>query len=196
MIGPCFARKPWQHFVSKELAMSKYPNAIWKPVTSRTMAPFRSGPLGLIIHISNSRGNTIDGLWSTFMSSKVPSHFGIERNGRVGQFIDTDHHDWAQENTISYFSVENSASPGDELTDSQLVAVSSLYAWLSDNHGIPVRIATSAGDPGLAYHALFPPTGHPNCPGPAVVAQRPKIIQLTNYILKYNASPPPELLAS
>jgi hypothetical protein len=91
------------------------------------------------------------------------------------------YHDWAEENTIAYFSVENSANPGDRLTGEQITSVARIYGWLSRTHGIAVKIATAAGQTGLAYHSLFPPTSHTFCPGPAVVGQRHKIVETTKF---------------
>ncbi len=157
-------------------AMARCPFAQWLPVTSRPLEPFRSGPDGLILHITNSRGNTLQGIQATFMvDNPFPAHFGIDRDGHIGQFLDTQFHDWAEENTISYFSVENSANPGDSLSGAQVNSVARLYGWLIVTHQIPLKLAIQAGNTGLAYHSLFPPTGHAQCPGPAVIGQRHKI---------------------
>ena len=163
--------------------MALCPFAKWLPVTSKPLEHFKLGPLGLILHISNNRGNSLDGLWSTFMGdNKFPSHFGVDTSGNIAQFLDTSYHDWAEENTTAYFSVENSASPGDILTGAQVQSVARIYGWLSRAHGIAVKIAIAAGDTGLAYHSLFPPTNHVLCPGPAVVGQRHKIVEATKFM--------------
>jgi hypothetical protein len=168
---------------AEEETVAICPFARWMPVTSRTLEPFKESPRGLVLHISNSRGNTLEGLRSTFMgSNKYPSHFGVDRSGKIAQFLDTAYHDWAEEHTIAYFSVENSASPGDRLSGEQIQAVARIYGWLSLTHGIAVKTAISAGDTGLAYHSLFPPTDHMFCPGPAVVGQRHKIIEATKFL--------------
>lgn len=162
--------------------MAKCAFARWMPVTSRPLEPFKSGPFGLVLHITNDRRNDLNGIWATFMhDNKFPSHFGIDRNGNIAQFLDTQFHDWAEENTTSYFSVENAASPGDTLTGGQIESVSRLYGWLIQTHNIPLRLAVQAGDTGLAYHSLFPPTDHTACPGPKVIGQRHKIIQTTKF---------------
>jgi N-acetyl-anhydromuramyl-L-alanine amidase AmpD len=112
------------------------------PVTSRPLEPFRSGPDGLILHITNSRGNTLQGIWSTFMvDNPFPSHFAVDRDGGIAQFLDTQHHDWAEENTTSYFSVENSANPGDRLSGAQINSVARIYGWLINTHHIALKMA-------------------------------------------------------
>ena len=162
--------------------MARCPFATWMPVTSRPLEPFKVGPLGLILHITSNRDNDLNGIWATFMNdNKFPAHFGIDRNGNIAQFLDTLFHDWAEENTIDYISVENSASAGDKLSGAQIGTVSRLYGWLIQTHQIPLKLAFQAGDTGLAYHSLFPPTGHPMCPGPLVVGQRHKIIETTKF---------------
>ena len=170
--------------------MARCPFARWLPVTSRPLEAFRSTPKGLTLHISSNRNDTLGGIRGTFMSSnKFPSHFGIERQGAVGQYLDTQYHDWAAERTVDYFSVECAATSGDQLSDAQIVSVSRLYAWLNETHNTFVRLANSHGDTGLAYHSLFKPTGHPLCPGTAVIAQRQWIVNVTNWMLRHQATP-------
>src|SRR5262245_39646192 len=170
--------------------MARFPSARWMPVTSRPLEAFRVTPKGLTLHITSNRADTLGGIQGTFMTSnKFPSHFGIERKGGVGQYLDTTHHDWAAERTVDYFSVECAATSGDRLSDEQIVAVSRLYAWLHENHAIAVTLANAAGAQGLAYHSLFKPTGHPQCPGSAVIGQRQWIVNVTNWILRHQATP-------
>ena len=177
--------------------MARLPFARWLPVTSRPFEAFRSTPKGLTLHISSNRADTLSGIQGTFMTSnKFPSHFGIERKGAVGQYLDTKHHDWAAERTVDYFSVECAATSGDSLSDEQIVAVSKLYAWLHETHSILVTLANSAGSLGLAYHSLFKPTGHPLCPGSAVIGQRQWIVNVTNWILLHQATPDAAILNS
>ena len=90
--------------------MAIYPFATWKPVKTK-LQPRRqhTEPLGLVLHISQHRSNTLDGLLSTFNpggDNPFPSHFGVQTDGRLGQFIDTKFHDWAEEWSTNYISIE------------------------------------------------------------------------------------------
>lgn len=160
----------------------KYPSAVWLPVKDPSrLKPFRGTPKGLVLHISNSRGNTLGGLLCNFdgcgglpPDNPFPSHFGVERSGRIGQFLDTSNRSLAEEGP-SYFSIECCASPGDALTGAQIGAVARLYAWLSATFNLPLKKCDMTGDMGIGYHAMFI-TGHKHCPGPAVIAQRDEIL--------------------
>ena len=168
--------------------MAICPFAKWLPVKTN-LVPISGSPSGLVLHISNDRRNSLEGLRATFENSNpFPSHFGITTSGAIGQFINTQYHDWAEEWSIKYFSVECCASPGDYLTYSQLGAVAQLYAWLHEEHKINIKLATSTSDTGLSYHSMGK-TKHTHCPGNAVVSQREQIIELTNYIVTNKASP-------
>lgn len=151
------------------------------------MRPFRGTPKGLVLHISNSRGNTIEGLLATFdgsewppgnkvpASNPFPAHFGVERTGRIGQFLDTSNASLAEEGP-SYFSIECAANPFDSLTVAQIGAVARLYAWLSGAFNLPLQKCKWAGDMGIGYHSMFI-TEHVHCPGLAVISQRDQILE-------------------
>ena len=174
--------------------MARFPNSIWmpwkpQPDKGKNLEHFRiKQPKGLLLHITSDRGNSLNGILSTFNASPIPSHFGITTDGAVGQFIDTDYHDWSTEWTVSYFSVECAATQGDSLTYSQLGAVAQLYAWLNEEHKIKIKLAANTSVEGLTYHSMGK-TGHPFCPGIAVINQREQIIELTNYSINNRASP-------
>lgn len=166
--------------------------AQWMPVKTKQEAR-RSGanPKGLVLHITSSRNNTLGGILSTFSpggSNPFPSHFGIQTDGRIGQFIDTKYHDWAEEWSTNYISVECSASPGDSLTYAQLFSVGYLYAWLVTEYNVPLDVANKPGDSGLGYHSMGK-TGHKLCPGINVIQQRSTILSIAQYMLTYSASP-------
>lgn len=178
--------------------MALCPFALWlpvkMPVKERQLEHFRSTPKGFMLHISSSRDNTLQGIQNTFSNKKedggnpFPTHFAITTEGSIGQFIDTQYHCWSAEWSVSYFSVECAATNGDSLTYSQLGAAAQLYAWLSEEHKIKVKLATNTSDEGLTYHSMGK-TGHPFCPGIAVINQREHIVELTNSAIKNQASP-------
>ena len=69
------------------------------------------------------------------------AHFGIEKNGEIVQFVDTQFAVYgagpANDHAVN---VENVGMPGDELTDAQVEANGNLLAWCNQVHGIPLRL--------------------------------------------------------
>ena len=161
--------------------MAICPFAYWMPVkTKQEQRRKGADPSGLVLHISSSRQNTLGGILSTFSpggDNPFPSHFGVQTDGLLGQFIDTKYHDWAEEWSVQYISIECAADPGDALTVQQLYTVANLYAWLNEQYGLVFELANRPGDAGLGYHSMGK-TGHTSCPGPSVVAQRSTILDL------------------
>lgn len=172
--------------------MAICPFAYWMPVkTKQEQRRQGAEPLGLILHISNSRRNTLAGLLATFSpggSNPFPSHFGVQTDGKLGQFIDTKYHDWAEEWSTKYISIECAASPGDSLTVQQLYTVATLYAWLYEEHSVTFDLANKPGDAGLGYHSMGK-TGHTSCPGPNVIAQRPSILSIAQVMAFSQTTP-------
>jgi hypothetical protein len=142
---------------------------------------------GLVLHITDGDHKThkpgnLNGLWSTFnkQGAGKSAHFGISQKGEIWQFIDTDNRSWAvdgSDNDSHWLSVENIAMPGDALTDEQIDGVALILNWLHDNAGVPYDPADTRQSKGLGYHSMFHIGDHSSCPGPAVLAQRFKILR-------------------
>jgi hypothetical protein len=66
------------------------------------------------------------------------------------------------------------------LTDKQIEFNAQILARLHRDHGVPLRLARSTTERGLAYHSLGAETGvawgHDDCPGEPIKAQLPAIL--------------------
>jgi hypothetical protein len=131
------------------------------------------------------------------------AHFGIEKNGRITQFVDTKYIVYGAGSANDHaINVENVGQPGDDLTPDQVISNANLLAWCNKTHNI--RIALNFYGPiyftdaqikrgvipkeqyaplndGLGFHAQY--GGHPYCPGPSIVAQLPRIVDVANEII-------------
>lgn len=169
--------------------MAKYEGATWKPITANFNKGRRQSPTkGLILHITDGALNkktgiktppSLEGLYSTFNNKKhnASAHFGVNKDGEMWQFIDTDNRAWSVDgDTIDahWVSIENIAVPGDTLSEDQIMACAGLLYWLNQTYDCPIKMAVGKSDSGVAYHSLFQ-RGHPYCPGFPVISLIPRI---------------------
>jgi hypothetical protein len=169
--------------------MARYDQATWNPITANFNKGRRLSPTkGLILHITDGAPNkktgkktppTLAGLWSTFCNKEhnASAHFGVEKNGEMWQFVDTDDRAWSVDgDTIDahWISIENIGIPGDALTEEQIMACANLVFWLNQTYGCPIKEALDKNDSGVSYHALFQ-RAHPGCPGKPVISLIPRI---------------------
>jgi hypothetical protein len=138
--------------------------------------------LGLVLHVMEG---TLEGSDAWFRRVPVApdtgssAHFGLAKDGRLWQWVDTADKAWAQAGgNDSYVSVECEEKVGDTLTAAQLAALVRLVQWMHDRHGMPLVLANKPGDRGLGYHAMGGVAwGNHPCPGPLIIAQRQAIIR-------------------
>lgn len=141
-------------------------------------------PLGIVLHIAEGTYTGTVG-WEHDPKSQISSHFVVSKQGEITQCVDTDDEAWCQKaGNPAWISIENEGFTPDALTDDQIEAVARIYAWLHTVYGIPVQVCDDPiNGQGLAYHGLGAAHGvdwgHPECPGPAIVAQRPQIVART-----------------
>jgi hypothetical protein len=157
----------------------RYSKATWKgEVPNRTPGGMDSKILGVVLHIMEG---TLDGTDAWFKNPKVKasSHFGVGKDGRTYQWVDTVDKAWAQAaGNPNYISIENEGHYGDALTDPQLNAVAEIVGWVSRTYGMPLRKADHPGETGLGWHEMGGAAwgGHP-CPGSSIVNQRDQILR-------------------
>lgn len=149
--------------------------------------------LGLVVHIMDG---SFDGTKSWFNNpqSQASSHFGTRKDGYAEQWVDTKNRAWAQmSGNHDYLSVENEGLGGASLTDGQLSRVAEILAFVHKAYGVPIQIANSVGDQGLAWHGMGGNAwgGHFDCPGDPVRAQFPEIIKRAQAI--FNPVPAPTI---
>ena len=117
--------------------------------------------------------------WRT---TNLESHFGVDYDGSVGQYIGTETRADANAGAnlrpdgTGAVSVESASrvDSTDPWTDAQLETLTALGVWAHRRHpAIPLRICRTATDPGFGYHSLFPAwsTSGTTCPGPARIRQ-------------------------
>ncbi|MFV2105011.1 N-acetylmuramoyl-L-alanine amidase [Micromonospora sp. LOL_015] len=135
---------------------------------------------GIVVHIADGYfEGTI--AWQRNPASRVSSHFVVAKDGRIAQMVDTEIRAWTQRaGNRTWLSIENEGFLPDRLTAPQLEANAQLLARSHLEHGVPVRNANSPRERGLGHHSMGAENGfdwgHSQCPGPAIVAQKPTIV--------------------
>lgn len=167
--------------------MARMPGATWKPVCN-----YSRGQIGKVVgmvvhHMVGSEGSA----YAHFNTpgSGASAHFGVCYDGTTYQYVDTADAAYhaCQANYQGQVGVENE-SPGSgpnvwqALTDEQVSANARIAAWLHDEHGIELRVASAGDRRGVGYHSMVPGDcsvawGQTGCPGDAIVAQRDEIVR-------------------
>jgi len=153
--------------------------ATWRPIPVNFTKDGQDSVRGVVIHIM---AGTLAGTDSWFRNTKAQasSHFGTGKGGALYQWVDTKDRAWAQANgNRDWISVENEGQGGEALTSAQMDKCAAVLAWAHKTHGVPLQLAKSTSDKGLAYHALGGSGwgGHLSCPGSKIVAQLPEILK-------------------
>ncbi|MEV7895326.1 peptidoglycan recognition protein family protein [Streptomyces cyaneofuscatus] len=114
-------------------------------------------------------------------STNLESHFGVDYEGTVGQYIGTetraDANAGANRRSDGTGAVSAETASNTKATDpwnaKQIEDLIAIGVWLHQRHGIPLRICRSHSDPGFGYHSMFPQwsTSGTACPGKARIAQ-------------------------
>jgi hypothetical protein len=162
--------------------------------TWRGPTPNQSGPMieirGLVVHIAAGFfEGTIS--WQKNPSADVSSHFVNGREwGQAAQMVDTSITAWTQgAGNGRWISSENEGfllghrlhrAGWHELSPWQIEINARYLARLHREHGVPLKLATSPWDRGLAYHSLGAEHGvnwgHPACPGEPIKRQLPLVL--------------------
>ncbi|MER6235964.1 N-acetylmuramoyl-L-alanine amidase [Streptomyces clavifer] len=119
-------------------------------------------------------------------STNLESHFGVDYEGTVGQYIGTetraDANAGANQRSdgtgaVSAETASNTAG-SDPWNAKQIEDLIAIGAWLHQEHGIPLRICRSHSDPGFGYHSMFPQwsTSGTACPGKARIKQFREVV--------------------
>ncbi|WP_328336718.1 N-acetylmuramoyl-L-alanine amidase [Streptomyces violaceus] len=119
-------------------------------------------------------------------STNLESHFGIDYEGTVGQYIGTETRADANAGAnrrpdgtgaVSAETASNTAAT-DPWNSKQIEDLIAIGVWLHQRHGIPLRICRSHSDPGFGYHSMFPQwsTSGTACPGKARIKQFKEVV--------------------
>jgi hypothetical protein len=146
---------------------------------------------GLVLHIQQGYEGGSEA-WFKNPAAQASAHFLNPKTGGLRQLVDTTDEAWAQMAGNRYWiSVENEGFVPDSLTASQIENAAQLLAWLHVTFAVPLA---ATDDPttgrGLGWHGMGGAAwgGHTGCPGDAIKAQRPAIIQRASHIT--NEYPP------
>ena len=167
----------------------------------------------LIAHISQGPSNASTRNWfetypKVINGTELPenqqfagAHFGIEKDGRVEQFVDTQYICWgAGSANIHAIHVEHVGRSGDALSDDQVEMLGNLLAWCNQIHNMEIALnfmgptytspdqlrsgvkpsSYPAINSGLGFHAQY--GGHPSCPGPTIIGQLPTVVGIAQDI--------------
>lgn len=157
--------------------MARMPGAQWRPVPNRTFEG-QYAVYGVVLHVMEG---TLDGTdaWFRNSSSQVSAHFGVGKDGRIFQWVDTADRAWAQvDGNRTWLSIEHEGNSGDSLTLAQLSASARVIAWMHATHGVRLQSTDSPTGRGIGWHGMGGSAwgGHLDCPGTAIRNQRPALI--------------------
>jgi hypothetical protein len=134
-------------------------------------------------------------------STNLESHFGLDYDGSLGQFIGTETRADAnyranlRPDGTGAVSIETASNlkHTDPWTPEQIEKLIQVGVWLHQKHGIPLRICRTASDPGYGYHRLFADwsTGGTACPGDARVQQF-KTVVFPGIVARATGTTPPQ----
>ncbi|MFE5514447.1 N-acetylmuramoyl-L-alanine amidase [Streptomyces sp. NPDC056529] len=133
-------------------------------------------------------------------STNLESHFGLDFDGSLGQFIgtetkaDANYRANLRPNGTGAISIETASNleHTDPWTVAQMRELIELGVWVHRTHGIPLRICRTHDDKGFGYHSLFPEwsVGGTACPGKARIKQFREIV-FPGIVARANGSPAP-----
>lgn len=141
--------------------------------------------LGVCLHIQQGT-EAGSQAWESDPASQVSSHFLAPKSGRAQQLVDVADAAWCQaEGNPYYLSIECEGYSGQTLTPDQVLACARITAKAHQLYGFSMKLAGYPGDQGIAYHALGGDSwgGHPDCPGPPIIAQRAHILAVAQHLL-------------
>jgi hypothetical protein len=169
--------------------------AAWRGPTPNRAAGGMVETRGLVVHIADG---TYEGTisWQRDPANEVSSHFIVARDGTTAQLVDTADKAWTQKAGNGHwlsvecagFSVDSPLHPGhpgwEKLTDAQIGAVGRILAKAHQGCGVPLRLADDPSDEGLGHHSMGGAAwGHPKCPGPPIIAQKPAVLAAAQRIV-------------
>jgi len=175
--------------------------ALWRDLASwRGPTANQGGAMvehrGLVIHIAEGYyEGTIS--YQRNPAVDVSSHFvvsdgakGQGADGAIAQVVDTDVTAWTQRaGNGHWLSAEFAGFTPQPLTSAQVESCARLLAKAHRVYGVPLQVATSPDGRGLGHHSMgshpgFPDDwGHSDCPGPAIIAQKPAIVARAQQII-------------
>lgn len=134
-------------------------------------------------------------------STSLESHFGVDYEGTVGQYIGTETRADANAGAnrradgTGAVSAETASNlqGSDPWNDKQIEDLIAIGVWLHQRHQIPLRICRSHSDPGFGYHSMFREwsTSGTACPGAARIKQFKEVV-FPGIVARANGSSTPQ----
>lgn len=161
----------------------RYPEADWLGANPANFSTTKNRPRFIVVHIMQGTLTGCDG-WFHNARAQVSAHFGIGKNGKVHQYVDTDHVAYAQ---MAYndkaISIEHEGRSGEHLTAAQRESLMALMEWISKAYKIPlVWVKDGDGMMGVTGHGNLGVDGgnHPSCPGTPIKADVQEMLTARN----------------
>lgn len=166
--------------------MAWYPGALKMELQPESDTQPAIRPTQLIMHSIAAPWNEqrIYEYWRD--STNLESHFGLDYDGSLGQFIGTETRADANADAnrradgTGAVSIETASNlkHSDPWTPEQTEALIKLGVWMHQHHGVQLRVCRTHDDPGFGYHAMFPQwsTSGTACPGPARIKQFKEVV--------------------
>ncbi|GGV86680.1 hypothetical protein GCM10010294_67580 [Streptomyces griseoloalbus] len=166
--------------------MAWYPGATRMELQPESDAQAAIRPTQFIVHsvVAPWDEKRIYAYWRD--STNLESHFGLDYDGSIGQYIGTETRADANAGAnrrpdgTGAVSIETASntSATDEWTPEQIEQLVQLGVWLHERHDIPLRICRSHSDPGFGYHSQFREwsTSGTACPGKARIRQFREVV--------------------
>ena len=133
---------------------------------------------GLVLHIQQGhQAGTI--AWFNNPKSEASSKWACAKTGALVQLVNDKDEAWTQMSGNPFWdAVECEGISGEQLTSLQLNTIARLFEWHSFVKGYPLELATDPNGHGLGHHAMGGQEwgGHLDCPGNAIIKQKPIIL--------------------
>jgi N-acetylmuramoyl-L-alanine amidase CwlA len=158
--------------------MARMPGAQWRPVPNCTKGG-QDAVYGVVLHVMAGTLNGSDS-WFRNRASQASAHFGIGKDGRIYQWVDTADRAWhASGANRTWLGIEHEGQGGDSLTTKQLAATASVIAWMHKAHGVKLQPTDSPTGRGVGWHGMGGAAwgGHTSCPGTPIKNQRDEILK-------------------
>lgn len=137
--------------------MARMPGAVWRPI-ARNYTRNVTNKNCVILHTTASASATSMHGWFNNPSAQSSSHFHVDFNGRIEQYIDTAYTSWANAAANSRsVTVETQGSGSESWTVAQIQAIVKIIQWARKAHpAIPLRQMNSsaASEKGIGWHRL------------------------------------------
>lgn len=149
------------------MSKARYPGAVWRPIARNFTNTTRTRTRAVILHTTASAKATSMFGWFNTPGANASSHFHVDDNGRVEQYVDARKIAWTSGvGNSTTIGIETQGDGTKPWTDAQMRALAALVRWCAREYGFRLRRMGSSrpGATGVGTHRLgidgnFPATG-------------------------------------